>query len=338
MPSYIACSNLSLGNDCVNNRITSTQFNGTAVPTEGFGGGGGGTDPEGETAGSGGSGVVVIRYIVSSINCPNSSNNTNLVGPIACPYPITITAGAAVHTDYNLSYGDATNGYVSFPGASTDTVTVTTTIGNGTDTVTVTISQGNLARFVVSNASTLLAGATYPFRYTIFSGSNSSSDYVLLRIVDPSQATPVVIPVDPRATTVDLSPVRIGGTQMTQVCYTPIDDNDNSGYGNIPTVETITARSTESYTVTSATGRIRFTGTSTNLQAAVANIRVRKHSSDKYLLPSDKSRFIRINVSNGTVGGNGSCTFGNESTLELRPLSIQQTIVKPQVTLTRNNQ
>jgi hypothetical protein len=125
---------------------------------------------------------------------------------------------------------------------------------------------------------------------------------------------------------------------MTQVCYTPVDDNDNTGYGNIPTVETITARNTETYTITTALGRIRLQGTSANLQAAVANIRVRKHASDKYLLPSDKSRFIRINVSNGTVGGNGSCTFGNESVLELKPLSIQQTVVKPKVTLTRNNQ
>lgn len=321
-------------------RITSVQFNGTTVPPESRGGGGGGTDPEGDQAGSGGSGVVVIRYIVSSINCPNSSNNTNLAGPIACPYPITITAGAAASTRYNLSYGDATNGYVSFPGGSADTVTVTTTIANGIDTVTVTADDAThrIKSFAVSNANTLLAGATYPLRYTIFSGSSSSSDYILLRIVDPAQATPVVIPVDPRATTVDLSPVRIGGSQMTQVCYTPVDDNDNTGYGNIPTIETITARSTETYTITAALGRIRLQGTSTNLQAAVANIRVRKHPSDTYLLPSDKSRFIRINVSNGTVGGNGSCTFGNESILELKPLSIQQTVVKPQVTLTRNNQ
>ena len=342
MPAYTACSNLSLGNDCVNDRITSTQFNGTAVPTESFGGGGGGTDPEGETAGSGGSGVVIIRYIVSSILCPNSSNNTDFTGPVACPYPITITAGAAASTRFDLSYGDATNGFVSFPGGTADTVTVTTTIANGIDTVTVTTGTDDSTHrrkaFAVSNANTALAGATYPLRYTIFSGSSTSSDFILLRIVDPSQATPVVIPVDPRATFVDLSPVRIGGSQMTQVCYTPVDDNDTSGYGNIPTVETITARSTETYTVTTATGRIRLQGTSSNLQAAVGNIRVRKHPSDTYLLPSDTSRFIRINVSNGTVGGNGSCTFGNESTLELRPISIQQTIVKPQVTLTRNNQ
>jgi hypothetical protein len=325
--------------NCVNGQITSVQFNGTTVPTESFGGGGGGTDPEGNLAGSGGSGVVIIRYIVSSINCPNSSNNTNLTGPIACPYPITITAGAAVSTNYNLSYGDATNGYVSFPGGTTDTATVGTTIANGIDTVTVTYSNnGRLASFAISNANTALAGATYPLRYTIFSGSNTSTDYVLLRIVDPSQATPVVIPVDPRATFVDLSPVKVGGSQMTQVCYTPVDDDDTDGYGNVPSVETITARNTESYTVTTRIGRLRFTGTSANLQAAVSNIRVRKHSSDKYLLPSDTSRFIRVNVSNGTVGGNGSCTFGNESTLELRSISIQQTIVKPQVTLTRNNQ
>ncbi len=329
MPAYNStCSGLGLSTaDCPTggNRITSTQFNGTAVPTEGFGGGGAGTDPEGDLAGSGGSGVVVIRYVVSNIACPNSSNATNVAGPIACPYPITIFAGAAVATQYNLSYGDATNGYVSFPGGANDTVTVTSTIANGIDTVTATVS-GNLVSFAVSNANTALAGATYPIRYNIFSGSSVSTSFVLLRIADPSQATPVVIPVDPRATDVLLSAVKIGGSQMTQVCFTPIDDNDTPGYGNIPSVDRTTNRTTESRTVTASLGRLRLQGTSANLQQAVQFVRVTKSSSDSVLLPGSASRKIAVNVSNGTVGGNGSCTFGNESIIELRPLDLAQTV------------
>jgi hypothetical protein len=318
--------------NCSNNRITSVQFDGTAVPTEGFGGGGAGTDPEGAQAGSGGSGVVVIRYVVSNIACPNSSNATNVAGPIACPYPITITAGAAVATQYNLSHGTADLGFVSFPGASTDTVTVTSTIGNGTDTVTATVS-GNLASFAVSNANTALAGATYPLRYTIFSDSLTSTSFVLLRIVDPSQATPVIIPVDPRVTEIDLPALRIGGSQMTQVCFTPIDDNETSGYSNIPSVDRTTNRTTETRTVTAAIGRLRLQGTSANLQQAVQFIRVTKHASDDLLIPGSVPRRIRVNVSNGTVGGNGSCTFGNESIIELRPMLPEQTIRQGEVKL-----
>jgi hypothetical protein len=326
MPAYNnTCSGLNLGSDCASNRITSTQFNGTAVPTEGFGGGGGGTDPEGDIAGSGGSGIVVIRYVVSNIACPNSSNATNVTGPIACPYPITISAGAAVATQYNLSYGDATNGYVSFPGGSSDTVTVTSTIANGIDTVTATVN-GNLVSFAVSNANTALAGATYPIRYTIFSGSSSSTSFVLLRIIDPSQATPVVIPVDPRATEVVLSAVRIGGSQMTQVCFTPVADRTTPGYGNLPSVDRLTERSTETKTLTASLGRMRLQGSSSNLQSAVQFIKVTKNSSDQLLLPGSASRRIAVNVSNGTVGGNGSCTFGNESVIELRPLDLFQNV------------
>ncbi len=330
-----SCTGLNLGSDCVSGRITSTQFNGTAVPTEGFGGGGAGTDPEGDIAGSGGSGVVVIRYIVSSIFCPNSSNNTQVAGPIACPYPITITAGAAVSTNYNLSYGDSTNGYVSFPGASTDTVTVSTTIGNGTDTVTVTITNGRMASFAVSNASTLLAGATYPMRYTIFSGASSSTDYVLLRITDPSQATPVIIPVDPRATFVDLSEVKIGGSQMTQVCFTPIADNTTTGYGNLPSVDRTQDYAGETRTVWASSGALRLQGTSSNLQQATKYIRITKNASDARLLPGTTSRKIRVDVSNGTVGGNGSCNFGNSSIIELKPILLDQTILNGTVTVVK---
>jgi hypothetical protein len=312
--------------------IVSQQYNGTEVPTESFGGGGGGTDPEADRAGAGGSGVVIIRYVVSNIACPNSANATNVVGPIACPYPITITAGAAVATQYNLSHGTAALGFVSFPGASTDTVTVTSTIGNGIDTVTTTVN-GNLASFAVSNANTALAGATYPLRYTIFSDSLTSTSFVLLRIVDPSQATPVIIPVDPRVTEIDLPALRIGGSQMTQVCFTPIDDNETSGYSNIPSVDRTTNRTTETRTVTAAIGRLRLQGTSANLQQAVQFIRVTKHASDDLLIPGSVPRRIRVNVSNGTVGGNGSCTFGNESIIELRPMLPEQTIRQGEVKL-----
>ena len=336
MPSYTGTCFQTDGTtalpSCSGGRLTSVQFDGTAVPTEGFGGGGGGTDPEGAQAGSGGSGVVIIRYVVSNIACPNSSNATNVTGPIACPYPITITAGAAVATQYNLSHGSAALGFVSFPGASTDTVTVTSTIANGIDTVTATVS-GNLVSFSVSNANTALAGATYPIRYNIFSGSSTSTSFVLLRIVDPSQATPVVIPIDPRSTEIMLDAVRIGGSQMTQVCFTPIDDNTTPGYSNIPTVDRTSARSTETRTVTASLGRLRLQGTSANLQQAVRFIRVTKHSSDDLLIPGSVSRRIAVNVSNGTVGGNGSCVFGNESIIELRPMQPAQTIRQGDVTL-----
>jgi hypothetical protein len=336
MPSYTGTCFQSDGTtalpSCSGGQITSVQFNGTAVPTEGFGGGGAGTDPEGDLAGSGGSGVVVIRYVLSNVACPNSANSTDVAGPIACPYPITITAGASVHTEYNLSHGDETNGYVSFPGGADDTVTVTTTIANGIDTVTVTI-DGNLATFRVSNAETALAGATYPMRYTIFSDSLTSTAFVLLRISDPSQATPVVIPVDPRATELDLSAVRIGGSQMTQVCFTPIDDNDTPGYSNIPSVDRTTNRTTETRTVTANIGRLRLQGSSANLQQAVRFIRVTKHPDDALLIPGTTPRRIAVNVSNGTVGGNGSCTFGNESIIELRPMLPEQTIRQGEVDL-----
>jgi hypothetical protein len=141
--------------------------------------------------------------------------------------------------------------------------------------------------------------------------------------------------VDPRATFVDLSGVKIGGSQMTQVCFTPRADTTNTGYGNLPRVETSTVRNTETATLTASLGRLRLQGTSANLQNAMDFVRVSKNASDTYLLPGTASRRINVNVSNGTVGGNGSCTFGNESVIELKPIGIDQTIRKNLIQLRR---
>ena len=305
--------------------ITSNQFNGTEIPTESFGGGGAGTDPEGDHAGSGGSGIVVIRYIIPNINCPNSTNNTSLIGPIACPYPITITAGASTQVTYDLSYGDAVNGYISYPGANTDTATVNTIIGNGTDTITSTaINSGKTFTFRVSNSRTQLAGATYPLQYTVYSGSSTSISYVLLKIVDPDQHTPYKVPVDPRATFVNLPIIRIGNPEDTQICFTPEPDTTHSGYGNVPSVDRTNNSNTETRTVNASTGQLRLQGPNSNLQNAMSFIRVTKNPSDAFLLPHASSRFIDVNVSNTAVGGNGSCTFGTPTVIELFPIGLSR--------------
>ena len=303
--------------------ITSVQFNGTEIPTESFGGGGAGTDPEGEYAGSGGSGVVVIRYIVPNVNCPNTSNNTTVIGPIACPYPITITAGESTQIVYNLTYGDSVNGYISYPGTNTDTSTVNTSIGNGTDTVTSTaINSGRTFTFRVANSRTRLAGATYPIQYTIYSGASTSTSYVLLKIIDPDQHTPYKIPVDPRATFINLPIIRLGNPEDTQICFTPKADSTHGDYGNIPTVDRTNNSNTETRTVNATTGQLKLQGTNANLQNAMAFIRITKNSADRYLIPHKFSRFIDVNVSNTAVGGNGSCTFGTPTVIELVPIGL----------------
>ena len=313
----------------------TSKFDGTPVPTEGFGGGGGGTDPEDNLAGSGGSGVVYIRYIISDVNCPNSSNNTAIVGPIACPYPITITAGAAIQISYNLTYGDESNGYFSYPGANTDTATVNTTIANGTDTVTSTPANGGRTfTFRLNNTNSALVGATYPLQYTIFSGSSSSTSYVLLTIADPNQHTPVRIGIDPRSTSIKLPPIRIGNPTDTQVCFTPRVDSTNNGYGNTPSIVRLDNSANETTVASTVAGRLIVQGTNSALQIGMSSIQINKNASDRFLLPSIHSRFIDVNVSNTAAGGNGSCSFGTSSVLEIYPLGMsltqgQDIVLKP---------
>jgi hypothetical protein len=312
-----------LGTACTSNQITSVQFNGTDVPTESFGGGGGGTDPEGDHAGSGGSGVVIIRYIVPNVNCPNSTNNSLVAGPIACPYPITITAGAAVAVSHDLTLGDSVNGYFSYPGASSDTVTINTTIGNGTDTVTSSIN-GNSVAFSVANRNSLLVGATYPIQYTIYSGGHTSTSYVLLTVNDPNQHTPVRVPVDPRDGSVKLPVIRLGNPDDTQICFTPETDTVHADYGNSPSIVRTDNNPNETTVATSRYGRLIIQGTNAALQAGMAYIQVVKNPLDARLIPHTASRFINVNVSNTAVGGNSSCTFGTATRLELAPIGLTE--------------
>jgi hypothetical protein len=66
----------------------------------------------------------------------------------------------------------------------------------------------------------------------------------------------------------------------------------------------------------------------------MSSIQINKNASDRFLLPSIHSRFIDVNVSNTAAGGNGSCSFGTSSVLEIYPLGMsltqgQDIVLKP---------
>jgi hypothetical protein len=277
------------------------------------GGGGGGTDPDGYDAGSGGGGTVIIRYQIPDADCANDGTHTHNSRPLACPGSLVITAGEAAKTldvrGNPISYSDTSTSVVSLVAAPSGmSVTGTTSFS-----------------FVVSSASSSLRGGTYPVIYQLRNETNGtpSESYVLVTVNDPDQHTPRTVLVDPRLDSILLPNVIVGTLSAVQVCITP--DTSTASYSNRPT---ISLTSSGSETVTTLTnGALRIVGSSNAVvQNAMQYLKISKHSSERYLVTNGASRRLTVNVSNTAAGGNGSCTFGTSSTIDLNPLDLSQKI------------
>jgi hypothetical protein len=309
----------SYGNTNTNYSVTITSTNANATAgADSFGGGGGGTDPEDTRGGAGGSGVVIIRYTLPDPACPNSNNTSSATTPIACRASVSIAAdGNSVSTFVNgnpISYVNTAN---------TPTVSIVTTPTG----LTASVSGGQIQVSAPSGSS--LAGGTYPLIYRITEGANTSDAVLMVNVTDPGQRTPVVVLVDPRATQVDLPAILVGDISATLVCVTP--RTASGAYSNNPTVSS--TQSVSGITTTTFTsGGIRFTGNNSDMTTQVGSIRVTAFGAER-LLAEDRSRFLDVNVSNTATGGNNSCSGGTESSIELRPLGIDMTIIKGTVGL-----
>jgi hypothetical protein len=293
--------------------ITSTQFNGTVVASDGFGGGGGGTDPEGDTAGDGGSGKVIIRYTLVDSNCPNDDNAT-VTTPIACPTSLTVQAdGTSTSVQVRTSP-------ISFStSANSPTLSVLTRpVANPTSgNLSATVSGANINISVPSGSS--LVGGTYPVTYRITEGANTSDSYILVTVEDPTQITPIVIPIDPRAREVNLSKFILGASTNVLVC---VLDSDDDSYSSVPQFSIPTPIPSVTPSTRSTPNGLSLRGARTQVEPQTSNIVVSRASGDTRLVPGLNSRFLKVNVSNTANGGNNSCEGGTESTIEIKPIDI----------------
>ncbi|MES2332510.1 MAG: LamG-like jellyroll fold domain-containing protein [Bacteroidota bacterium] len=128
-------------------------FNGTPG-TNGTGGGGGGTDPESTVAGSGGSGIVIIRYP----GTPSATGGT-----------ITQSGGFTIHTFTNTGSNTFTNTSNSICVGSTTTYTNATAGG--------VWSSSNTAIATVDNTGKIIgiSAGSADISYTVTNANNCSS-------------------------------------------------------------------------------------------------------------------------------------------------------------------
>jgi hypothetical protein len=278
--------------------------------TPGTGGGGGGTDPEDIVAGNGGSGVVIIRYTPVNVNCPYSAT-AQVTTPIACPVSLTINA------DGSSTTRNVASGGVSYStSANSPTISLLTSVSG----LTASSSGQNVTLSAPSGSS--LVGGTYPISYQITEGSNVSKSYLLITVNDPTQYSPITIPIDPRATSVPLPPVQLGAAAQVLLCI--VAQADSYANQEIPTF----TGSTTGLTYATVTGGFTLTGSNAAVQAQMNNIVINKNPSDTALLPGASARTILTNVSNTTNGGNGSCTYGTQHRVDIVPYGLIRTIVQ----------
>ena len=221
--------------------------------------------------------------------------------------------------------------------ANSPTVTILNTPSLNTPSgLTSSVSSGSLVVSAPTNSP--LAGGTYPLRYRITEGGSYSEGVLLVTVTDPNQHTPILVLVDPRATEVVLPEIVVGKIDATLVCVTP---RSGGSYPNNPVIDVTASVSNISKTLYANSGGIRLIDNSNNnapesndaMQRQVKYIKITKNSLDDYLLSTGASRILDVNVSNTATGGNGSCRGGTASTVEIRPLGIDQILRKGSVVL-----
>jgi hypothetical protein len=307
----------SYGNYLTNYEVSeeSTAANATSGSTS-HGGGGGGTDPEDTRGGAGGSGVVILRYQVNDANCPNNASRSQSPLPLACQASVTVVAGGSSQTV------NAATSPISYPNPDSTTTFAFVTTVSGMNLSVV----NNAAVISVNSETSSLIGGTYPVTYSLTDlNGNYSENYILVTVSDPGQHTPVVVPVDPRVTSIDLPTIIVGNAQNVLLCVIP--RNSAGGYSNQLSV--MLMNDAPSFQL--AGGGIRITGTNSEVTTSAAALRVTADTGVIVNGPND--RILDVNISNTSTGGNGNCNGGTQSTITLRPLGLEQTIRKGNIQL-----
>jgi hypothetical protein len=297
------------------------HFDGGSSAIDNFGGGGGGTDPESTVAGRGGSGIVIIRYTIPSGDlltyCPYNAENPPAQLPLACPMHVTITAG---ESDYSIPQGY----YLD----NSTVVSLPVSISGLNAAVSGQVIQISAPTSFNGEINPLI-GSTFPLTYQL-SGTRPSSNQIIITVRDPGQHTPIVAPIDPRATYIDLPAIDTGNISVVQACVELIDV---PSYRSDLTFQYLGEITGTLHVSTLSNGGLKLSGTSAEVSSALPQIRLTKSPSENYVIPGNFSRTLKVNISNPSSGGNGSCTTGTSSEIEIRPYGITQTVRRGNIQL-----
>jgi len=303
----------------VNNNGSFFAFGLGTDGTDGTGGGGGGTDPEDMVAGNGGSGLVVIRYLIEDLHCPYDPNYQNTSGgPIACPAVLIVPADGVGRS---IALGAPP---ISYTDISLNPLITFNSSLRGLDLLV----SGETATVSAASVSPLIGGS-YPIPYTITQNGKTSSSYLLVTITDTRTSVPISLPIDPRSTFVNLPTIPLGGDTETVTTVCLIANPDI-----YPTKETFTVNNTNpDVDVEAEPNGISLTGANGAVQAQIPNIRIEKSASDLFLLPNVSPRSITFNVLSPQNNGGSRCGAGAQHTIQIQPYGLSLTLNQPSIDL-----
>jgi len=293
--------------------------------TAGTGGGGGGGNGE---AANGGSGVVYIRYALTQ-----ASNAATITVSANVESNLTISTAAVVAREYT-TLTDSTCGTVwqTETGGVGSTASPTPT---PTASPSMALTGGRCYRWTVDNG--LDNTATRPVDSA---GASPTANLTSPILVVPATATltaPTVIPVDPRATTIDLPGLTISGPAQTMVCLYQASSGATLGSGigvasSSPTLSFDVATIGTTDTLANSTGISGdrsgtpvLSGTRANVGTSLASVRVSSTSA------LNASRYVLVRAVPVVTGFTSTCTSvtaglgavnAGTRLVELRPLDL----------------
>ncbi len=278
--------------------------------------------PTGQTttrfAFSGISGIV-------SVTVGNLLDNISFTPNVACPFTKSIITGrtATINVFDDEALTDAEESIAGDDSTIANTISVIS--GSGT------VTRANSNRSMQFTAPNSTGTSVVRFRVTNSFGDTADADATFNIVSDLSHVAPTVIPVDPRATQVDLPQVDVVGSTVSKamVCYVQTDSSGNTlGTPNINSQVRTPGSNTVS-TTSATSAELSINGAIADVESASTSVRITSTTLNGRVLDTNTSKYIRIRTSGDDDVSTESCGNGTgasrQTVLELRPVQLETT-------------
>lgn len=267
-------------------------------------------------------GQTTTRFLFQSVTSPSNGygnllDDITFTPTLACPQSITLVAGRArALTMVNNSQNSSSFQYYSpGPNAGTSATIGVTTVPSG---ITASTTNGANSSTITLNSSNTGSSYTLVYRVTDPFAEQSESNITASVVGEATQRLPSVIPVDPRATTINMPANTLGVATNVLMCFEQVANAAGAALSGSPTMS-FSESSTQSGVTVGTSGNARtYAGTLANVQAQSSLVRAT--NSGSAVVPT-ASKFVKVSVSN-TADGSSSCSNGTSRVIELKPLDL----------------
>lgn len=267
-------------------------------------------------------GQTTTRFLFQSVSSPSNSygnllDDITFTPTLACPLSINVVAGRArVLTLVNNSQNSTTfDYYAPAPNGTTRTIIGAQTVPSG---ITASTANGANSSSITFNSSNVGSVYTVVYRVTDPYTQQSESNITATVVGEATQRMPSVIPVDPRATTINLPANTLGVASNVLMCFEQVANASGDAISGSPTM-TFGHSSLQSGVTAGTSGNARtYSGTLANVQTQSGLIQIT--NSGGAVVPT-ASKFVKVSVSN-TADGSSVCSNGTSRVVELRPLDL----------------